>query len=282
MAAACSDDAPGSADAGSDPAVDASAGDDCSWNTARANFSVVSRSDYGGFSGSYRTAPPIALLEEKLRDGDCAFYAPEPSFCDPACAGNEVCAVGGVCRPWPTTIAIGHLTVTGTTPALELDPQPGFSYYTMESYPDLYAPGDAMTLGATGAGDVGAFEVSTVGAPGLTGDWQDLTAVRDQPFTVTWNTDVASPAGTQVVVHMDSDHHGLQAYVECISDDGDGSVTVSPAVLNMLIDAGESGIGTYIENAYITRLSVGTAATDDGCVAFASESHSPIYVDTVP
>jgi hypothetical protein len=280
---ACSDDAdPGASDGGGDPTADAAAQNDCRWNTAQANFSVVSRTDYGGFSGAYRTAPPVMTLEEKLREGNCAFYAPEPSFCDPACEPDEVCTVGGVCRFWPGVIPIGHLTVTGTTPTLELDPQPGFSYYTMESYPNLFRPGDEITLTASGADDIGAFSVSTIGAPQLSGDWQDLTAVRDEAFTITWNTQPTSPPGTEVTVHMDSDHHGIQAYVECIADDADGSVTVTPAVVNMLIEAGETGIGTYIENAYITRLSTGTTETSNGCVAFASESHSPIYVDTVP
>ena len=280
--AACSgDDSPGSADANGN-AIDAGDQPGCQRRTANASFSVVSRSDYGGFSGAYRTAPPPATLEEKRREGACAFYAPEPSFCDPACELDELCTVGGVCAPWPTTIPIGHLTVTGTTPTLEIDPQPGFSYYTMESYPDLFEPGDEITLSATGAGDVGPFELSTLGAPHLIGDWDDLTAIRGQPLTITWDTATASPPGTVVVVHMDSDHHGLQAYVECISDDRDGEVTVTAAVLDMLIEAGETGIGTYIENAYIERLHTGTLANADGCVAFSSESSSPIHVDTVP
>ncbi len=274
----CGDDAAVEPDAGTEPMIDAAPGQECDWRSAQGFFSVTSRADYGGFNGVVNDRPTPIRLAEELRMGDCAYYGPSPFFCDPPCDGS-VCTADGLCAPWPSIVDGGHLTVTGTSPTLELDPQPGGAYYTTESYPNLYRPGDEITLSAAGDGDVPAFSLTTLGVPELTVPWESQTAVQGQDMVITWDTP-GSPPGTVVIVHMDNDHHGIEAYVECISDDT-GSVTVAAPVLDLLIEAGASGIGTYIENAWIMRARDATERTGGGCMGFRSESMDFMYVETI-
>lgn len=250
----------------------------CSFAVAAAQFTITSRDDYGGFSGSYRDSAWPQILMEHVRVGDCAFYAPEPSFCDPPCT-DGVCAVGSICSPWPTNLAAGILTVTGTSPSLLVEQQAGGSYYTTESYPNLYQPGDLITLSGPGAGDVAPFELSVRGVPELRVAWDQTEAIEHQDMLITWET-ASSPPGTKVLVHMDNDHHGTAAYVECIAADT-GSVTIDQTVLDPLIEAGHSGIGTFIENAYMARASASAQQTESGCVGFQSESMIFIAVETI-
>jgi hypothetical protein len=186
---------------------------------------------------------------------------------------------GNTCQAFPTSLSVGHISVTGTTPPLELDPQAGFNYYTMESYPDLFASGDVIELHADGAGAVEGFTASVRGVPPLTVPWEQVTAYEGQDLEIPWDV-AAVPAGSVVVVHMDSDHHGIEAYVECVADD-DGSLTVPATVLDLLIAAGETGIGTYIENAWIARAHATSIATDEGCLSFRAESQRQMAVETV-
>jgi hypothetical protein len=271
---------PGCGDAppGQDPVLPPTPPGECARDTVNGSFKLDVVPGYGSFHGSYHDVAYPRTLVEHLRQGECAFYAPEPSFCDPPCEGST-CAVGGVCWPWPRGVDVGRVTVTGTSPTIELDPYAPGAYATFENLPDPYQPGDTLTLRATGGEQAAGFELSALGVPALTLPQDTFTAIEGQDLVITWDT-ADSPPGTQVVVHMDSDHHGIEAYVECRSSDT-GSVTVGAAVLDRLIEAGETGIGTYIENAWMHRVNDAVKATEDGCVVFGSISHLPIAVETV-
>ena len=267
--------------AGCDEA-DAQPGDQaCTDDRRIAAFDITSTPEYGGLSGVWNDVPMPAQVEEKVAAGGCAFFAPEPSFCDPPCEGATVCAVGGTCRLYPSSISAGDLHVAGSSPEIDLrEPEPGFSYYTTENYPNLFAPGDELTLSGEGSGDVDPFEITTRGVPGLIMPSTELTATEHEDMHVVWDADERSPAGTRVVLHMDNDHHGTRAYVECWADDT-GEIVVPADVLDPLILAGETGIGTYIENAYMYRVARGATQTDAGCAVFDSRSHVSVAVETV-
>lgn len=286
--AACGGDDDGNGDVNGEP--DASDDGDrpdggqeetsCEADRQNARFVITSSSEYGGFGGTWSDRPMPAQLEEKEAAGGCAFWAPEPSFCDPPCDGATVCAVGGTCEQYPSSIQAGDLHVAGSSPELDLaEPDPGYGYYTTENYPSLFAAGDEMTVTGGGSG-VDDFEITTRGVPGLTLPTTSFTATEHEDMQVVWDADPRSPDGTVVVLHMDNDHHGTRAYVECVSDDS-GVLVVPASVLDPLILAGESGIGTYIENAYLSRIARGWTATDAGCAVFDSESLVSVHVETV-
>ncbi|HEU5056961.1 MAG TPA: hypothetical protein VFU21_10575 [Kofleriaceae bacterium] len=281
------DDGGGGGDGGerpdaADPGRTDGGGDDGACTPARrhARFTVTASATMGGVYGAWDDRPYPAPDAPEVEEGGCFFVGPASHFCDPPCDGATICTADETCQPLPVTLPAGTVHIGGTDPELDLDPQPGNSYYTTENHPGLYQPGDVITVSSEGAGDVPAFEISARGVPELTVPWESVTATEHQDMTVTWDADDTSPAGTQVVLHMDNDHHGVRAYVECWSDDT-GALTVPAAVLDPLILAGESGIGTYIENAWMARRNRGTIDTDSGCAVLDGESQIFIAVETV-
>ena len=271
------DASPGEVDASSDQ-PDAAPVAGCP-ASIHASFDVSSSPEYGTLFGAYDDVPMPTALEEKVREGECAFFAPEPPFCDPACEGETFCATGGVCRGFPLHIDIGTIRVTGTDPELVLDAN-DYGYYNTESQlPSLFQPGDQLTLTGGGEGDVPAIDLTVRGVaplaePGL------VTAREHEDLVITWEPDPSGSEGTELILHADNDHHGIQAYIECRGPD-DGELVIPAAVLDPLILAGESGIGTYIENAWMKRINQATVDTDRGCLAFQSIWQVPVGFETI-
>ena len=97
---------------------------------------------------------------------------------------------------------------------------------------------------------------------------------------VRW-TPIAAPADAEVLLHFDSDHHGVRAYVECAAPAAAGQVTIPAAILDRLILAGETGIGTYIENAWIEVHHQARLETPRGCAILESYADQFVQVQTV-
>ena len=265
-------DRSGGPDAADPDEPDAGDGDRvCGPASQHARFVVTSNEAYGGASGHYDDRPFPLVDRPEVEAGGCGFFAPESYFCDPACSGNTICTASETCRPLPEQIPVGTVHLAGTDPELDLEPDEWNNYRTTENQPAFYQPGDLITVSASGAGDVAAFEIAARGVPELTVPFEQLQAIEHQNMTVPWNVADDSPDGARVVLHMDSDHHGTRAWVECWSDD-DGELVVPASVLDPLILAGETGIGTYIENVYMARVHRGTIDTETGCAALESES----------
>jgi hypothetical protein len=274
----------GDDDAGSDPPdagnqTDAAVGPRCSAEP-HARFDVTASPESGQLLGTYSDVAWPTTVEEKMREGACAYFAPEPPFCDPECAGETICATGGVCRGFPRPMNIGTVRVTGTDPELELEPDAFNNYYTDSALPGLYQPGDELTLTAGGSGDIDALSLTVRGVAPLVVGSPAVTAREHEDLVLEWEPDPSSPEGTELVFRADNDHHGIVAYIECHTAD-DGELVVPAAILDELILAGETGIGTYIENAHMTRSNRDTAETDLGCASFQSLSQVFIGVETI-
>lgn len=235
-------------------------------------------SQIGGWVNTGR-APEIVTPTDTA--GACRFVAAQPALCDPACAGGDVCDVHGACVPYPESITAGTVTITGTNPTITLEPQLG-SYYNTMPYPGLYAPGDALTLDVEGDTATGAepIHLTTVGIPALALPTDHLTATEHQDFVIAW-TAVTGLPGTEIVVELHNDHHAGPQYIECTTDAALGSVTVPAALLDELIVAGETGIGTYIESAWIEQRHRGHVISSRGCAAFDADSDHFLTIDTV-
>ena len=107
-----------------------------------------------------------------------------------------------------------------------------------------------------------------------------LTAREHQPMVVAW-TPITTPADAEVLLHFDNDHHGTRAYLECVAPAEAGTLTIPATVLDPLIVAGETGIGTYIENAWIEVHHQARLRTDRGCAVLESYADQFVHVDTV-
>ncbi|MEZ4367492.1 MAG: hypothetical protein R2939_14635 [Kofleriaceae bacterium] len=231
------------------------------------------------FGGGYQDAPYPRSEEVAATAGACRYVRPLPAFCDPACDGSAAC-VDGACRPYPQGVAAGTLHTTGTHPLLTLSPYTVGAYYTMMATPGLTVPGEIV--GFTLDGEVAApLAMETVAIGPLTLPTDQVTATEGQPLTIAWTPEAGAPAATELVVHLDNDHHGLDSYVECVAADADGELTIPSSVLDRLIADGETGIGTYIENAYAQRRSLVRARTAYGCAELASVSSVFLSVETV-
>jgi hypothetical protein len=283
LAAACGDDGgPAGGDAGPDaPPATACSAD----RPPSARFSVIPEPGAGSrigtqAGGQLLAGPPPRFATTLHREGACRFVGPTPALCEPACGASEICDADGVCVGFPETLAAGTFTVTGTTPPLMLTPRPGNSYYVDRGYPGLFAANDAITLALTGEGEVAPLSATVRGVPPLTLPTTQLTAREHEPMVIRWNP-IASPADAEVLVHFDSDHHGVLAYLECTAPAAAGTLTIPASVLDRLILAGETGIGTFIENAWIEVHHQARLDTPRGCAVLESYSDSFVFVETI-
>ena len=233
-----------------------------------------------GFTGVFREGPDPLLLDELLTEGDCAFYDFDPfPFCDPPCVPPDVCGFGGECRPYPGALDIGTVSVAGTTPPIEVDLHAGLYYASTTHAPDLYQPGDALTLSATGGSGVEPFEISALGVPSLVPAQTLVTLVRHGDVELSWQPEPV-PAGARVRVWMYIHHHALyQAYLQCEVDDSDGTLTIPASIVDALLDASWGGEPNDIEGARMMRLSRSVERTPLGCVEFASVSAHYLTAD---
>jgi hypothetical protein len=234
-------------------------------------------SQAGGWVNTARSPQTAGTIDSA---GGCRFIGPQPTLCTPACTGNDVCDQDAVCVPYPESVEAGIVTITGTTPPLTMESQPGSSYYVTMGYPGLFAAGDPITLHVPGEAGVEPFEITTPGIPLLGLPTDQLTAREHQDMVVAW-TAVTGVAGAEVVLEMHNDHHAGPQYIECKADAAAGSLTVPAAILDQLILAGESGIGTYIESAWIEVRTRGYASSSRGCAAFDAQSDRFVMVETI-
>ena len=257
----------------------------CQEREAYAMFRVVPEPGgsqrYGGqFSGQVQSATTPETIAPIAEAAGCRFVGPRPELCDPPCDGGDVCDVHGACLPYPEQVDGGTVTITGTDPRVELEPSIGFNYYSQNSYPGFFARGAALTLDIEGSADTPAVQITTTGVPMLVLPTNQLVAREHQDMVIAW-TALADVPGAEVMIHMDNDHHGIRAYVECVGDAAAGTLTVPAAILDRLIEAGETGIGTYIENAWIEQRARGWTRTDRGCAGVASHSDQLVQVETI-
>ena len=213
-------------------------------------------------------------------EAGCRYVAPGSPFCDPACTGG-ICDLDGACQPYPVGLGAGTVSTTGTHPVLEIPPN---------QFPGSYYPGEGLQPGFVIPGETVGFVVPGDDAPAMSGEVVmiaalelptiQVTATEHQPLTIAW-TPAPAGQGGQVIVHFDNDHHGTRSYLECIADDADGELTIPVSVLDPLIADGASGIGTYIENAYVLRRQRTVIATPLGCAAIESTSDQFVSVETV-
>jgi hypothetical protein len=248
----------------------------------RAIPEPTAASRYGGqLHGEVTDRPYPVTLATMAEIGGCRYVAPSPALCEPACTGMAICDATATCVEFPAVTPAGTVTLTGSTPAIELEPVPGYGgYYTTQGYPGLYARDDELVLTVEGDGAVAGFALTTIGVPPIELPTQMITATEHEDLTIGWNA-VGGIADAEVMIHLDNDHHGIRAYVECVAPASAGSLVVPAAVLDPLILAGETGIGTYIENAWIEQRRRVTTRTANGCVAFASHSDDFLFVETI-
>ncbi len=250
----------------------------CDLYTTTGSFGVELTTTYAAFSGDLMSGPSPFTSDELAVDGDCTLFGWErPPVCDPPCEGEEICGFGDECRAWPWNLDAGTVWLKGTSPELEVEPSEWGSYDYTGAWSSPYDPGDVLTLQVEGSEHVEAFELSLAGSPALELDRFELTMHAGRPLEIPWEIP-EGPSGMRMRVRLSVDHHATTpAYARCDAPATQGSVTVPTAIVDALIEAGATGIGTYVETATLTLASEAWAETSAGCVVF--ETASPMYFD---
>jgi len=255
----------------------------CDSFTTLGFFGIEVQAYGAGFSGAFLDRPSPFTSSERIVAGDCVLYGAEgwPYDCEPPCEGEEICGYGSECRAWPANLDVGTVTLRGTQPELVLEPTEWDSYYYTAPWTDPYAPGDLLTLESSGSDALDPFSLSLLGSPQMLGERFEQVMRAGQPLTVTWEP-AEAPDGLRMRLRLSIDHHATTpAAAHCDSADAAGSVTVSSEIVDALIAAGATGIGTYVENATLTRASEAWLETDRGCMVFETASGLYFDVETV-
>ena len=255
----------------------------CDRYTATGRFGLQYEQTWAGFSGFFGDIPSPLTMDLGIDGGDCQLYRwDHPPSCDPSCEGEEICGFGDQCRAWPAGLDAGVLTLTGTQPEIEIEPTEWNAYNYTEAWTDPYSVGETIVLDAPGSDDVEAFALSLPGAPPLDIERFEVIMRAGEPMTVSWEPS-GGPDGQRMKATLSIDHHANSpAYAICEVSDASGSFTLSAAIVDALIQAGATGIGTYVENARLHRSTQAWAETSRGCVLFESFSESYFDVETEP
>lgn len=199
---------------------------------------------------------------------DCQLLIPRVPFCDPSCRSTEVCVEDGMCVEQRAAIDVGTVTVSGVMTTA------GESSATLISARNIYqngtttlpfpafAEGDPITLAATGAGSIPAFEIESNGIAAL-------EVIPRAEYVISGDTDLllewmvpSDPSTSRILVKLDISHHGGEkGKIECDTAD-DGELTVPKAMIADLIALGVAGFPTV----KITRGADGVAQLPSGRV----------------
>jgi len=238
----------------------------CPLANAWGGFTLVSTEQLALATGAVTDGVvPITVLEPVGTEGDCVLLRQNNPFCNPSCAANETCDFDGSCVPYPLEQDVGTVTLDGLSEPIEMTPTPpGFSYYATGLDNPPYAPGDLLTLTATGGERIAPFQLHGVGGTPLETDGEMWIVDRDVDTLLHW-TPPEEGARTRVHALISIDLHGITpVQLECdFADTGQG--TVPGSLLSQLIDFGVTGIPT----GKITRWTVDSTHQGDACIDFS-------------
>jgi hypothetical protein len=229
------------------------------------------------FSGAHSSGPPLSLWVETMRAGACTLHQPAAPFCDPPCYGGY-CTPDNECVSAPVRVPAGAVTIeaNGRTVTATQD----FDFYVAGALEGFSVPGDRITVHVGGAGDVLPYDLEVQTVMPLELASETVTVREHQDLAVSWIA-AASPPDSEMFVQLNSDHHGAPAYAVCSVGGSADGVTVPAAIIDELILAGDSGIGTYIESVSIVRLARASAPAGLGCGSFDAVSERYVSAETI-
>ncbi|HRI10452.1 MAG TPA: hypothetical protein PKW35_21680 [Nannocystaceae bacterium] len=206
------------------------------------------------------------IWEEAAVDGACHLVTPRVPFCSTPCGGSAACVEDETCKDYPVAHGAGEVTMKG------LGLEGGGDEFSMNPLNNAYQPvgvgllypafaeGDTITLDA--AGDYfPAFSITATGIAPFELTSGALALEGGKAANLTW-TPGASPGAADIHVKLDISHHGgTKGMIECDTDDS-GSLEISAALVQQLLDLGVAGFPTVI----VSRSSVGSTTIPPGRV----------------
>jgi len=228
-------------------------------------------------------------LEEVASEGDCRLLRRVNPFCDPPCAGGDVCGQDGDCHPFPLNVSAGPVEIAGTLAdpgggPVTIAPNATGGYAKTDVPLPLFEPGASVSL--TAPGDVApAFALHAVGVADLELPDETLTMTKGAPLTITWTAAQEPPAGAaRIYFTINVDQHGNSPATLACDVADTGSYTVPASLITQLVDLGVSGFSTFdvyrrtVDSASLDMSGWGQPgglAGDTGCVELRVMSYAP-------
>lgn len=229
-----------------------------------------------------RIAPERTIWEPSREEGGCRLNIPRSPLCDPGC-GRDVCVEDDTCKPDRAQLDVGTVTIRGVMTnagASEVELISIRNTYqsgtTTLPYP-AFDEGDAITLSATGACSIPAFEIEASGIAALQViDEGEYIVADDEELTMRWMP--AEEAGaSQVQIRLDISHHGgSKGKLECDVEDN-GAFTLPAALVSELLALGVAGFPSIV----LERRAIETAQLPHGRVALRVYEYAERFV-TIP
>jgi hypothetical protein len=251
-----------------DPSVE------CSQDTRVGGFEIGDYGTYSYFTGHVaESVLPITVLEEVGREGDCVLLRRQYPFCDPACTAGELCddtdgnpATDGECRPYPPNLDAGPVHAGGLLQDLVVLPDSSLNYGEICLLHPLFEAGAPVQLFAEGA-DAETFSLDAVGVEPVDIDLErDWVMAPGQPLDVVWT---AGDGTGRIWMSFNIDQHGNSPVTLICDVEDTGAFTVSASLVDQLIDAGRTGITTFV----FRRRTVDSVEIAQGCVDLVVYSH---------
>jgi hypothetical protein len=222
-------------------------------------------------SGIVYDGPTAANIAWDLTEasGGCQLFRARAPFCDPGCAGNDICAPNGQCLRPPVSQDLGLVTMRGLGDG-EIQLEGIANSYELPI--GLSLPFPPATEGAdievsASAGLYGPFAISSKAVAPLLAPSSDFAMEKGKAMQVTW-TPPGQPSLAHMRVYVDISHHGgTKGKIDCEVPDN-GSMEIAASLVTGLIDLGVAGF-PKIE---LHRYSSATAAVSAGVVKLEVDS----------
>jgi len=189
-------------------------------------------------------SPPNMVFEEIASSGSCRLYKRLYPFCNPDCGGQGVCVKGDSCQPYPSSVNIGAVTISGLktkdgNTGFSMDPINNTYQFTSIAFPPCNE-GNVITLNAAGSSSMSAFTLTIKGISPLTLLNDTIKMIDGQPINLRWTPPTVTGISTIFVLIDISYHGGTKAKIECDGSDN-GSLTIPAALLDSLKTFGIAG-----------------------------------------
>ncbi len=222
-------------------------------------FEVAHFDFYGWVSGEVASGViPLTVLQPVAEEGPCRLMRKENPFCDPPCAGGQLCDHDGSCVPYPANQSVGEVTVSGLAQPVTMTPTVTKTYSNSSLPFPMTTAGAEITLTAAG-GDLPGFTLKAYGVPMLALPDETLTLKKGQAMPVTWT---ASDGPGSVYMTLNIDQHGNSPALLVCEVEDTGAYTIPASMVTALMDSGVSGFTTF--NVY--RRTVDAVELAAGCV----------------
>jgi len=234
----------------------------CDVSVRTGGFKVEKQVDFGVVQGEVRDGVvPTAVPDVVDDDGRCRLLERRNLACFPACVGMETCGESGTCIPFPRTVSVGDVNISGLTRATVMTPlMPGNTYLSPGATNPPYGVASPIVLSAAGQEGIPAFQLFGIGSEPI-GEEPSWVLTPGADLVLEWPAPTADVA-TTVLVELTIDQHGITPLSLSCELEDTGTATIPAAIVDRMVASGVTGF----PNGRITRRTADHVDLAIGCV----------------